>query len=370
MHKPVSLNDHPSDEIDLRDLILTLWASRLLIIVITTLVFLGAAVYAFQSTPVYETQAQTLPPPASGLESYNTAHQMSGPAAEGVAPDIRITDAIPTLSPNDAYQLFLRHVSSVTLRQEFFQEHYLPYRSDSDTPSEAERSRLWKQFNTQLSITLPRKAEDNNLMRMTLQGENPELIADWLNDYLAMAIARTQIEFSENLTSAVHQRRSSLEEQASTLRAGQQQQRQHEIIRLEEALALAEAIGLEEPPSAGNLITSYSGETTYMRGARALRSELELLRNRQNDDPFIEGLPTISKRLELLNNIDVSPERIMVATIDEPARIPQDPIKPRKALILALGLVLGGMLGIFIALMRQMFKAPTAPPRTSRETTD
>lgn len=357
MQKPVSPYNTPSDEIDLRDLILTLWASRLLIILITTLVLAVAAVYAYTSTPVYETQAQTLPPPASGLGSYNTAHQMTGPAVEGVSQEIRITDAIPTLSPNDAYQLFLRHASSVSLRQEFFQKHYLPYASNDEALDDASQSSLWRQFNGALTITLPRSAQDNNLMRMTLQGENPDLIADWLNTYLTMAIVRTQAEFAENLTSAVNQRRSSLEEQASTLRAGKHREREHEIIRLEEALALAESIGLSEPPSAGNLITSYSGETTYMRGARALRSELDLLRNRQSDDPFIEELPIIFKRLELLKNIDLSPEHIMVATIDEPARIPQQPIKPRKALILALGLVLGGMLGIFIALIRHMFRA-------------
>lgn len=357
MQKPVSSYDTPSDEIDLRDLILTLWASRLLILVITLVVFAGATAYAFLSTPVYETQTQTLPPPASGLESYNTAHQMSGPAAEGVSQKTRISDAIPALSPGDAYQLFLRHASSVSLRQEFFQGHYLPYASDSETLSAAAQSSLWRQFNNALTITLPRRAEDNNLMSMTLQGEHPQLIADWLNTYLAMAIARTQAEFAENLVSAVNQRRSSLEEQAATLRAGKKKERDHEIARLEEALALAESIGLEEPPSAGNLITSYSGDTTYMRGSRALRSELELLRARQSDDPFIEELPSIFKRLELLKNIDLSPDHITVATIDEPARIPQQPIKPRKALILALGLVLGGMLGIFVALMRHMFRS-------------
>ena len=36
--------------------------------------------------------------------------------------------------------------------------------------------------------------------------------------------------------------------------------------------------------------------------------------------------------------------------------MPDAAIKPRKALILALGVVLGGMLGLFIALIRLMLK--------------
>lgn len=358
LQKPASPYDDYSDEIDLRDLILTLWASRLVIIVTTFIVLACAAVYAYQSTPVYETQAQTLPPPASGLESYNTAYQMSGPAAEGVSQDLRITDAIPMLSPNDAYQLFLRHASSVSLRQEFFRNHYLPHVSDN--PDESQQAGLWNQFNSALTIELPARATDNNLMRLKLQGQDPDLIADWLNTYLAMAINRTQDEFAANLTSAVQQRRNSLEDQAATLRAGKLKERELEIARLEEALALAESIGLNDPPTTGNLITSYSGETTYMRGARALRGELELLKNRSNDDPFIEQLPVIFKRLELLDNIDLSPDHITVATVDEAARIPQQPIKPRKKLILALGLVMGGMLGIFIVLIQHMFRKQPA----------
>lgn len=354
MHHPAPAHDRANDEIDLRDLILTLWESRLLISIITVVVVIGAAAYAFLTTPVYETQAQTLPPPASGLESYNSAHQMTGPAAHGVSPDIPVTDAIPPLTPNEAYQHFLRHASSISLRQQFFQDHYLPYMADS--PNESQQARLWRQFNNQLTITLPRRPEDNNLMRLSLQGDDSQQIADWLNTYLEMAIRETRAELAANLTSAVQQRRNSLQDQASTLRASKRREREHEIARLQEALVLAESIGLEQPPESGNLITSYSGETTYMRGARALRSELEILQSRESDDPFIPELPVIFKRLELLDNIDLAPEHIAVATIDEAARVPQEPVKPRKALILALGVVLGGMLGIFIALIRQMFR--------------
>src|SRR5699024_8382527 len=118
---------------------------------------------------------------------------------------------------------------------------------------------------TELTITLPRRAEDNNLMRMSLQGDEPARIAQWLNTYLDMAISITQAELSENLSSAVQQRKNSLEDQAETLRASKQTEREHQIARMTEALKLAESIDLEQPPSAGNLITSYSGDTTYLR---------------------------------------------------------------------------------------------------------
>lgn len=46
---------------------------------------------------------------------------------------------------------------------------------------------------------------------------------------------------------------------------------------------------------------------------------------------------------------------IAVYTVDEPAFEPRAPIKPRKALIIALGFVLGLMLSVFLVLIRQAF---------------
>jgi chain length determinant protein (polysaccharide antigen chain regulator) len=350
---------YSSDEIDLRELVLTLWSSKLLIILITLIVTGMAAAYAFLSTPIYQTQVQTLPPAPSGLSSYNMANQLSGPAITAVtwsgekgAPS---ENSVPPLTPEDAYKVFLRHVSSVSLRQEFFKTTYLPaHGTGTETRSGLER--LWKQFNDELTITPPRSAADNNLLKLTLEGEDPTTIANWANQYTQMAIDAAQKELLENLSSAIHLRRQSTEDQISTLRKIAKTDRQNDVIRLQEALALAESIGLDNPSDTGNLITSYTGQTMYLRGAKALRAELALLEGRVSDDPYIPQLPDLMKKQLLLSNIDLNPERLSVATIDQAASIPEDPIKPRKALILVLGFILGGILAVFFVLIRKLLK--------------
>lgn len=42
--------------------------------------------------------------------------------------------------------------------------------------------------------------------------------------------------------------------------------------------------------------------------------------------------------------------------LEQPAAVNTKPVKPKRALIIALGLVLGGMLGVFVALVRIMLK--------------
>ncbi|MCQ9618285.1 Wzz/FepE/Etk N-terminal domain-containing protein [Paenalcaligenes niemegkensis] len=330
-----------SDEIDLRDLACTLWKQKVLIVVCTVIVTAVAAAYAFLSSPVYEAEVLTLPPTPADLASYNIVTQIDKDFKE--------------LTPEQAYQIFLRHLNSASLKLDFFNNEYLPVIEPE--PSPAERERLWKGFNKILTVTLP-KANTSDLATVAIQGEAPVTISDWTNKYLDQAIARSREEVINTLDSAVNVRVESTETQVSTLRASAERERSHQIARIQEALQLAQAIRLETPPDSGNLITSYTGETTYLRGTNALESELKLLQTRQNNDPYIDKLPELLRKLDILKTVNLQPERLTVATIDSAAVPPEDPIKPKKALILLLGIVLGGMLGVFLALMRGWLASP------------
>ena len=330
-----------TDEIDLRELACTLWAQKALIVLCTVVITAVAAAYAFLSTPVYETEVLTLPPTPADLASYNVVAQ--------------IDNNFETLTPDLAYQIFLRHLNSASLKLDFFNDHYLPV-VDPD-PSPAERESLWKRFNKELSVTIP-KANDGDLARVSIEGESPTTISDWANQYLDNAIARSREQVISTLESAIFVRVQSTEAELDTLRASAEQERLHQIARIEEALRLADAINLETPPDSGNLITSYTGETTYLRGTRALESELALLHARKNNDPYISKLPDLLQKLEILKTVNLQPEHLTLATVDSRAIAPEAPIKPKKALILLLGIVLGGMLGVFVALLRHWLAKP------------
>lgn len=94
----------------------------------------------------------------------------------------------------------------------------------------------------------------------------------------------------------------------------------------------------------------------YMRGSKAIDAELSVLKNRQKDDPFIAGLRDIQEQVEYLKSIKIDPELVKVVRVDQSAQVPTSPIKPNKKLIVAVALVLGGMLGVFIALIRSAIK--------------
>lgn len=354
MEKTTTSNTHPTDEVDLRELVQTLWNSKVLIVVTTTIVACIAAAYAFLSTPIYETQVQTLPPTAASLANYNIDSSYTNAAAS----------AVQKLNPQDIYKTFLQRLASDSTRQKFFEEVYLP--AHTAKLDEASEQRQWKRLNKELTINVPNKPNEY-IATLTLEGADPKSISGWANVYVDLAITETRKELLDNLSSAVESSQKGLETQISALRKIALITRQDRITRIKAALNVAESVGLETPPAGSPLISISSanandidafanGNMMYLRGAKALRAELNELSNRTNDDAYIQELPELLKRQELLRNIDLSPEKLQVAIIDRAAIVPEDPVKPKKPLILILAVLLGGVLGIFIALARRVFK--------------
>jgi len=62
----VPVNYYEEDEIDLKELLLTIWKHRWFVVIFTFVVTLAAAIYAFTRTPIYEVKANIAP----GIQFY------------------------------------------------------------------------------------------------------------------------------------------------------------------------------------------------------------------------------------------------------------------------------------------------------------
>src|SRR5690606_30125346 len=197
---------------------------------------------------------------------------------------------------------------------------------------------------------------------LTLKGTDPTTLAKWANSYVDLADSAARQELTDTLTDEVKVRKRSLREQVDTLRNVAEKERQNRITRLKEALGIAERIGLDDPADSGipliliNTQRRSEGQSAdsliYLRGAKAIRAELEQLNLRTSDDAYIPELSDLLKRMALLKSIDLSPELLSVTTIDRAAIVPEDPVKPRRGLIITLGFVLGLTLAPLFVLAR------------------
>ncbi|HTN31154.1 MAG TPA: Wzz/FepE/Etk N-terminal domain-containing protein [Pseudomonas sp.] len=330
------------DEIDLFELCKSLWDQRYLIGLVSFLIFSLSVVYAYFTKPVYESRAYVLPPQVSDISGYNVGRSDAG---------------LPLFTVDQVYKLFLRNLSSEKLRRNFFGLVYL-----NEVVRSGPDEILWQRLNKQLSIKSPQKLLPE-LWEVRMEYGNPEKVALWVNMLVAHASVMTAQEIQKNIASENHTHIKSLEQRIDALRDMARQRRADRIKMLEEALKIAKGAGLDSPSvttwqnfsSNGNAPIK-DGTPLYMHGSKALQAELEIMHARASDDPFIPELREIQERVEFLKGIDIDPQGTAVMTLDSSALVPERPIKPKKALIMAIGLILGGMAGVFIALVRCALK--------------
>lgn len=350
------------DEIDLVELVKALWSQKLIIIAVTAAGLVMSLAYALLSTPVYEARATVLPPLLSDIAPYN-AGRIGSPLStfsSGHASNQPDQTALKPFTAEDVYAVFTRSLRSESLRKEFFKNVYLP-----SLPAE-ERSgpqdRLWSEFNELVSIKTPDKLRPE-LVEVSVQQNTPELAASWTNQLIENAAAVAARNMQRNVSSELSTRINAIERRIASLRSTAQQRREDRIAILKEALVVANAVGLSSPQVTAGRTSSneelsefIDGSLTYMRGAKAIEAEMKVLEARESDDPFIPELRSSQEQLSFLKTIDLQPENVSVFTLDSAAEVPETPIKPKRTVIVALGLVLGGMLGVFVALVRVMMR--------------
>lgn len=200
-----------------------------------------------------------------------------------------------------------------------------------------------------------------------------------------------------------------LQDELKALRQQLQSRRQNRIKQLDEAIAIAKKLGIVTPttPSAlgdssqdrqGNMIrTEVSNQQIplYFMGQSALEAEratlvtrnsddfteprvdeiqkelslltnnrqVALLRQRSNEELFLKGLAEIREDLAHLKSLHIDFDKFNLVDIDKIASPPQSPIKPKKAIIVGIGLILGLLLGMMVATVRSIIH----PKRVNRE---
>lgn len=335
-------NYQPSDEIDLVELLESLWKRKLLIALVTLLVTVVAASYAFLSAPVYEAKTSLLPPRLADIAGYNLGR------SEAELPDFTV---------KKVYSIFIQNLRSDGLRREFFEQVYLP--AETTSQGKKAKDQMWESFNKKLSVTNPDVKNSPERFEVTVQSTDSSRAAEWANVYVERVANKTRQDMADTVNTEISTRVRSTQSRIAVLRDSAKKLREDRITRLSEALTVANKVGEQalqdkasRTPSNGELKQLVDGNLMYMRGAKAIRAELDVLQNRKNDDPFIAGLRKLENKLDFLARVSVSPDGVAVFTLDNAAEVAETPIKPKKALILALGFVFGGMLGVFIALIR------------------
>jgi chain length determinant protein (polysaccharide antigen chain regulator) len=284
-----------------------------------------------------------LPPTQSNIENFNLGR------AEN-------SDFKP-YSVKSVYGAFTSNLQSESLRRKFFNEIYLPSLGESDR--QRSKSSLYSQFMKDITIVQPVKDFSDRFSIYALS-DTPVKSVEWLRVYIDWASESTKKELISNFSKEAEMRARNIDVQIQLLREGATSKRKDTLLQLREAERIASAIGLENHQVISGSVTGEMAGTVdprliYLRGTKALAAEEKTLQARDSDDPFIGDLRRLQGLYDFYSSLTIKPDDVAVYRLDGVIQPPDAPIKPKKALIVVLGSIIGLGLGVILALLRQFW---------------
>ncbi|AYG43994.1 hypothetical protein DV532_06610 [Pseudomonas sp. Leaf58] len=329
-----------NEDIDFSQLVRLIGQQKALVALVTIAVTLCAVAYAMLSTPFYEARVAVRTPTQDDISQVNIGR------GEGTG--------LQLLSAKDVYSVYLSNLQSQALRRKFFQEVYLP--SLADNARQGSQDQLYAEFNKTLAVTaVGPVAPDRYSVAVTLA--DPKVAADWVTQYVQMTSDWSKQELAKDLRADALGKADRLSRQIQAARDAARKVREDQITRLTEALNIARSVGLEKPPLISNTLSlevsaGMEGTLAYMRGSKALEADIDNLRKRTSDDPFVSGLRDNQLTMQFYRDLHLDTDAVRLYRQDGAIEVPDRPVKPKKTLIVLLGVVAGLLLGVCLALYR------------------
>lgn len=338
MNQETQAQNYSDDEIDLFELIETLWKEKLTIFGLTLLFAFGGVGYALLATPIYEVEQRLSAPKVGQLVELQ---KYSG------APD-----------QNQVFERVQKIVTSQEFRQELLK---LPLYRGIFEPEQTQGQRL-RALDGLIKAVLPSKSVKDITIVVTYH--DPELAVDLLSAAINLLEVKTRASFEEDISLSISSRVDRLNQRMLAVSNKYSSDLEAELARLNDALSVAKAANIVEPIDSSELLRepSSSGEVSivnelrglYRLGTRLLEAEVNALKSRDlNNALLIPGLSKLQSEIEELNTIKINYNDFSPFWIGGEILIPERPVKPKKTLIVALAVVLGGMLGVVFVLIRQ-----------------
>ncbi|MBA1183946.1 Wzz/FepE/Etk N-terminal domain-containing protein [Stutzerimonas nitrititolerans] len=402
-------------EIDLVELFRALWRQKLLIIGVTLIVMVIAAAYAFLATPYYETRTYLRPVPQSNLDQLNetgiyklTPEEAINRVAGGLSSYDNRLDFF--LNNQELFQNIPKRGDS--LEQTFAAFNETAFEMLHPDPKKTDNRSAF----VGLKLTYPKGMDGasvvNGFVSYVVELERKEIADDLeslINNRLSsldMKMEAQRASYNASKEAAIAGlleesalNRARLQDELAALREELKTRRNNRIQKLSEAIEIAESLGIRTPTTPSAMTQSTRSGTQvirtevtnqeiplYFMGTEALTAERDALASRESDDFIEPRIAEIQSELTMLENnreveilqerdqedlyltdlaelreeaarlkgIKLDTERLRLVRLDQLALQSLNPVKPKKAMIIALGLVLGGMLGVFIALIRSL----------------
>ena len=346
----------PDDEIDVFELIETLWSEKILIAGITFVAGILSAVYAFIATPTFEAEIRLLPAEKTQLAQYN-------PVEYGALSDL----GIPGLNPEGALKGTLDQIRSTARVTEFVKNRDTKTFNDQVELTEDE---LFEAVANLVSDAIS-ISKDKNAPQTVINFQHSEAVESFrfLSDLITWAQLEVQEQRVLDIRNTIERKIEANLLQIERLTQTYERRLNEDLAVLGEALSIAIDLGITSNQS-GVFVAEGQGRlqeanTLYLKGSNLLSAEIVALKERISDSRFLRQVRLLEEQNQTL--IDLKAIELPVGEIvkiDKPASVPRYAIGPNKKLIIVLAIVLGGMCAVLYVLIRNAIRSRQINPRS------
>ena len=354
------------DEIDLKELFIALWKGKLTIIACAVVCAVIAVVYALNAKQVWTTEALITTPQVSGFSNYQRMVSDFQPVFDVYQDDgtVLVSERLDdTILPETLFSIYIQQFESRANKKAFITENAEFQRELSEVEAKTqgsteeeirdEEAKLYSEWYAKLSA-IPVKSSNEDVDQYTLQGQlsTGNDSYEFLNGYISYVAEKARAIAVANVSSVVASKRSEIMQQQTLFTEQARGRLLNERAQAQYALEIATAAGLDSPQQ--NLNTQDLFAINI--GANALAAKVKVLDNLTELSIIEPKLHQLNAKFDLLNTLTIDPNLAFntFQFIEAPEK-PTSRTSPKRPLIAILGVLLGGMLGTAIVLIRYAF---------------
>ncbi|GHZ28871.1 chain-length determining protein [Vibrio cholerae] len=350
-----------NDEIDLKELFAALWQGKWLIIMTTLLFSVAAIGYALTAQEWWSAKATVSQPQLQGIASYQQAVKRYQPLFDVYQEDgtIIVSNVLDSLiDPKLIFQQFIQTFNANGTKRRFMQTNptFLTLQKQmlAQTNDPEVMQKLYEEWFERIQASAVDK-KANDIFTLSFQSVDKASSLTLLNDYIQFVNQTLNQHLNDDLLSTLATKYGELTQQEKNLLQQAQLRLHVELERTQYALNIAEAADIKQPVQ--NL-----GEQELFAiniGSRALKAKVDALKSIKDLSVFEPRLAILQSKLSQFDLETLSAEAKWSVNgfyyLDQPEQ-PLTRDKPKRALIVVFGGLLGGMLGVAMVLVRFAFR--------------
>ena len=366
------INYQNNNEIDLIELIRTLWNKKLWILLCACFFTVIAGIYAFTEKEQWTSKSVIIAPKMSNLGDYLSFRSE-------YASILDIKDFSQDRVRETVFNDFKMALFSRSLKEAFFSQSKLfnTYSAKNTNSEEAKQKLLSNLIDKNLIVTIPDPKKDLNPIGVSVSfaAETPKEAQDVLLDYIKFVnqwvIAENKKDFLANINLVI----SGLEIQKNKIERDTETVRQIQLENLTTALDIAKSAGIKDYSKSlsgnvsvpevllGDAKVPFSdsklsdGSYLFMLGEKYLQAQVDTLKNA----PLVYPLNyyNIEKQANLLNVLEKKVEKEGAVSGYYYLSEPDYPVQrdwPKRLILLVAGAFLGSLIGCLIVLIRSFLE--------------